>query len=99
MASSASAEIGRSRSTVTPSTEAATAASARRRPIEAATSAGVTPAEYWRVEPSGSLTVTWSATPRAVLSGGHPRTPGLSLVVGGAYVCGADLEVVKILDG
>jgi len=37
------------------STWAATAASARRRPIEAATSPGVTPAGYWRVEPSGSL--------------------------------------------
>ncbi len=88
MATSASAAIGRSRSTVAPSTEAATAASARRRPMEAATSAGVTPAGYSRVEPSGSLTVTWSAhggSPSAP-RGCQPRSEDLFLVVVAANV-------------
>src|SRR5256886_10954697 len=57
----ASWSIGRSRSTHSPSTLAASASLARRLPIDAATSAAVTPRGYSRCDPSGSLTLTASA--------------------------------------
>ena len=53
----ASWSIGRSRSTHSPSTLAASASFARRFPIDAATSAAVTPFAYSRLEPSGSVIV------------------------------------------
>ena len=46
---------GRSRSTTSPLTTAATAASASRLPMPAATSRGRTPSGYSLIEPSGSL--------------------------------------------
>src|SRR2546429_7074507 len=57
----ASWSIGRSRATHSPSTLAASASLARRLPIDAATSAAVTPRGYSRCDPSGSLTLTASA--------------------------------------
>src|ERR1700716_757874 len=57
----ASWSIGRSRSTHSPWTLAASASLARRLPIDAAPSAAVTPRGYSRCEPSGSLTLTASA--------------------------------------
>src|SRR5918992_4019547 len=57
MATLSPSPSGRPRSTSSLSTVAATAALARRGPIDAATSAAVVPAGYWRAVPSGSVIV------------------------------------------
>jgi hypothetical protein len=60
MATAAWSGSGRSRSNSAPSTVAATAALARRLPIDVATSPAVVPAAYSRSEPSGRVIVIWS---------------------------------------
>ena len=61
---------GRSRSTAAPSSLAATASAARRRPMDAARSAAVEPSGTLRSEPSGRRTVIWPAMRRTLGAGG-----------------------------
>src|SRR4051794_2365054 len=64
---SVSCASGRDRSIHSPSALAASAALARPSPIDAATSPAVVPDGYSRLEPSGSVTVTWSLIASAMI--------------------------------
>src|SRR4051794_9985492 len=83
MATAAWSGNGRPRSSSDPSTLAATAALARRLPIDAATSPAVVPAAYSRSEPSGREIVIWSLIARSVYGRPSHGLPSvLSLRIG-----------------
>src|SRR5262245_23845064 len=76
-ASGGSGGSSRLRSTTSPLTLAATAACARRLPIDSATSRGRVPGATWRAEPSGSFRVIMGGIGSGSPAGVHAPTTGV----------------------